>query len=59
MIIDAHTHIGTVQNFDMPKEALISSMEKYGIDISITSNCEAVEYDGNHKLLPYIQEKLP
>lgn len=56
MIIDAHTHIGTVQNFDMPKEALISSMEKYGIDISITSNCEAVEYDGNHKLLPYFMQ---
>ena len=57
MIVDMHTHIGEVFNFKMPEENLIESMQKYNIDFSICSNCEAAAFDHNHKLLPYTMQK--
>ena len=57
MIIDMHTHIGKVMEFEMPAENLIKSMEKYNIDLSITSNCEAAGFDHNQKPLPYTMQK--
>ena len=45
MIIDTHTHIGIIPPFDMPVENLLYSMERYGIDFSLISNIEAVEFD--------------
>lgn len=57
MIIDMHAHIGEVIDFKMPGEILIASMEKYNIDFSIISSCEAVAFDHNNKILPYIIQK--
>lgn len=57
MIIDMHAHIGEVINFKMPGEVLIASMEKYNIDFSIISSCEAVSFDHNNKILPYTIQK--
>lgn len=57
MIIDMHTHIGKVMEFDMPEESLIESMNKYNIDLSITSNCEAAAFDHFQKSLPYTMQK--
>ena len=45
MIIDSHTHIGTIPPFDMKVEELLSSMERFGIDFSLVSNVEAAEFD--------------
>ena len=45
MIIDTHTHIGTIPPFDMSLTQLLRSMDKYGIDFSLVSNVEAVEND--------------
>ena len=57
MIIDMHSHIGEISMFKMPEENLIESMEKYNIDFSICSSCEAVAFDHNGKLLPYTLQK--
>lgn len=57
MIIDMHAHIGEVMNFKMPGEVLIASMEKYNIDFSIISSCEAASFDHNNKMLPYTVQK--
>lgn len=57
MIIDMHTHIGNVMEFEMPAENLIESMKKYNISLSITSNCEAAAFDHNQKPLPYTMQK--
>ena len=45
MIIDSHVHIGTFTGFDLSPENVLYSMEKYGIDFSLVSNGEAVEFD--------------
>lgn len=57
MIIDMHSHIGCIMNFKMPKENLIESMNKYGIDFSICSNCESAAFDHAGKTLPYTEQK--
>ncbi len=57
MIIDVHSHIGCIMNFHMPPENLIKSMDKYGIDFSICSNCEAASFDHESKSLPYTVQK--
>ena len=57
MIIDMHAHIGEVMDFKMPGEILIASMEKYNIDFSIISSCEAAAFDHNNKMLPYTVQK--
>ena len=57
MIIDSHTHIGTIPPFDMKVEELLSSMERFGIDFSLVSNVEAAEFDhvGNPVPPPFIK----
>lgn len=56
MIIDTHTHIGTLPPFfDMKTEELLYSMERYGIDFSLVSNIEAAEFDHQGNPVP---EKL-
>ena len=52
MIIDAHVHIGKMLEFDMKKSEVLYSMEKYGIDYSIVSDCRAAEFDDDLKPLP-------
>jgi len=57
MIIDMHSHIGCIMDFNMPEENLIKSMDKYGIDFSICSSCESASFDHNGKTLPYTVQK--
>lgn len=52
MIIDTHVHIGTSLNFDMKEEDVLYSLDKYGIDVAVVSNCEAASHDHDRKLLP-------
>ncbi len=56
MIIDTHVHIGTSLNFDMKEEHVLYSLEKYGIDVAVVSNCEAASHDHERKLLPEIMQ---
>lgn len=52
-MIDVHVHIGgETDGFTMNEEVVLQSMEKYNIDISIVSNADAVEYDGELKRVP-------
>lgn len=50
MIIDTHVHIGKLYPFDMKKEQVLYSMERYGISYSIVSDIRAAEFD--HDLNP-------
>ncbi len=50
MIIDTHVHIGNMVGFVMTREDVIVSMQNNGIDYSIVSNLDAVEFD--HSLRP-------
>ncbi|MGN0551228.1 MAG: amidohydrolase family protein [Acutalibacteraceae bacterium] len=53
MIIDTHVHIGGENlGFDMKKEYVLKSMEKYNIDFSIVSDGSAAEVDHSQRLLP-------
>ncbi len=54
MIIDTHVHIGRVLNFNMKKEHVLYSMERYGIDYSIVSDCRGTESDHHQRVLPFI-----
>ncbi len=54
MKIDSHTHIGTLYSNppkSLPKEVLLESMDKYGINIAVVSNGDSAEYDCDLKLL--------
>ncbi len=53
MIIDTHVHIGKILNFNMKKEDVLYSMEKYGIEYSIVSDCRATEFDHHQHRLPF------
>lgn len=55
MIIDSHVHIGTIMNFNMTKEQILYSTQKYGISFSLVSNIECAENDHNMRPIP---EKL-
>ena len=52
MIIDTHVHIGTGLGFDMKESDVLYSMDKYGINIAVVSNCEVASHDHDRKLLP-------
>jgi predicted TIM-barrel fold metal-dependent hydrolase len=52
MIIDTHVHIGKILKFDMPKEMVLASMEKYKIDYSLVSTINSSEVDFNQILIP-------
>ena len=45
MIIDTHAHIGHIPDFNMTTEQLLYSMERYGVDFTLFSHIEAVEFD--------------
>lgn len=52
-MIDSHVHIGGESDgFTMNEELVLRSMEKYNIDISIVSNADSVEYDGELRRIP-------
>lgn len=52
MIIDTHVHVGKILKFDMPKEMVLDSMEKYKIDYSLVSTIDSSEVDFNQILIP-------
>jgi hypothetical protein len=52
LIIDAHTHIGTIIKFDMPQAMLLASMDKYHIDYALVSNIEGCEVDNDQVPIP-------
>lgn len=52
MIIDTHTHIGKILNFNMTEGDILYSMKKYGIDFSLISNIEAAENDHEGRPIP-------
>jgi hypothetical protein len=52
MIIDTHVHIGKILTFDMPKEMVLASMEKYNIDFSLVSTIDSTEVDFKQNLIP-------
>lgn len=55
-MIDSHVHIGgEADGFVMNEEMVLKSMEKYGVDISIVSNGDSVEY--GHDLIKLPEEK--
>ena len=49
MIIDSHTHIGSIACFHLSEHTLIDSMRRYGIDFAIVSNLEGIEYISPHE----------
>jgi predicted TIM-barrel fold metal-dependent hydrolase len=51
MIIDSHTHIGTIRDFSITGEMLLDSMRRYGIGFALVSSVEGAEYDGGTKEL--------
>ncbi len=57
MIIDTHTHIGTMLGFDMKEGYVTYMMEKYGIDHCIVSNIECVTHDHKQRKIPRILRK--
>lgn len=56
LIIDAHTHIGTIIKFNMPEAMVLESMEKYRIDYSLVSNIEGCEVDNDQRPIPRKQQ---
>ena len=52
MLIDTHVHIGDVLDFKMSEEDVIYSMDRYGVDFSLVSNGESVEFDHTGKRIP-------
>ena len=57
MIIDTHVHIGTFDAFNMTPADVLYSMELYGIDFSLVSSGEAVEFDHMGKPVPKALQK--
>lgn len=52
MIIDTHTHIGTMLNFDMREEHITYMMKQYSIDHCIVSNSECATHDHHQNPIP-------
>lgn len=52
MLIDTHVHIGKVLDFEMSEEDVIGSMDRYGIDFSLVSDVNAVEFDHIGRPIP-------
>lgn len=57
MIIDTHTHIGHVLQFDMTEEQLLYAMERYGIAFSLFSHIGGVEFDHQGNPVPPALQK--
>lgn len=65
MIIDSHTHIGTIlypvgknRVSDLPGEDLIAAMEKYSIDCALVSSIEGAEFNSEGQLAP-LNKQIP
>ena len=43
MIIDCHVHMGITDNYYMPEDMILASMDRYGIDRVILSNIEGIQ----------------
>jgi len=56
MIIDSHTHFGSILDFNMPEELLIKSMDIYHVDYAVVSNIEGIEF--NHDRIPIAKKYL-
>lgn len=52
MLIDTHVHIGIMLDFVLMEEDVIYSMDRYGVDFSLVSSIEAVEFDHAGRLIP-------
>ncbi|MDT8402554.1 MAG: amidohydrolase family protein [Bacteroidales bacterium] len=59
MIIDSHTHIGTIlypvgknRVSDLSGEELVAAMQKYSIDFALVSSIESAEFDSEGQLAP-------
>ena len=51
MLIDSHTHIGTISQFHLPENILLDSLEKYEVDLAIVSNLEGNEFNSERKFI--------
>jgi predicted TIM-barrel fold metal-dependent hydrolase len=65
MIVDSHTHIGTISYqvgknrvSDLPGEDLIAAMKKYSIDFALVSSIESAEFDSEGLPAPP-QKQIP
>lgn len=56
MIIDSHTHIGNFTTINMEPEMLINAMDKKGIEFSLASNIEGIEFSQDGKKLKYSED---
>ncbi|HDZ42256.1 MAG TPA: amidohydrolase [Bacteroidetes bacterium] len=59
MLIDSHTHIGTIlypvgknRVSDLPGEDLLAALQKYSIDFALVSSIESAEFDSEGQLAP-------
>ncbi len=52
MLIDTHVHIGKILDFEMRQEDVIYSMNRYGVDFSLVSSADAVEFDHVGRAIP-------
>lgn len=52
MIIDSHMHFGKILYFDLGKEKVLESLNKYNIDIGLVSSILGAEFDQDHNVLP-------
>lgn len=54
MIIDTHTHIGSMLTFDMKESHILYMMQQYNIDHCIISNIECATHDHKQRRIPRI-----
>lgn len=52
MLIDTHVHIGKALGFEMRNKDVIYSMDRYGVDFSLVSSVESIEFDHIGKRVP-------
>lgn len=63
MIIDSHTHTGTIQYtvgrnkvYNLRKQDLLVALDKYSIDFALVSSIEGAEFDSERRLAPKEQQ---
>ena len=57
MIIDCHVHMGITDNYYMPEDMILASMDRYGIDRVILSNIEGIQKLPGENLQSAVNEK--
>lgn len=50
MIIDSHTHIGRINDFELSDKLLLSYMDNYAVDQALVSSIEGAEFDSGMPL---------